>query len=507
MAKKKKQLTSAQWAVAIISQHPIVSYRDDFYEWAGSCYRKVPTGEIEHNVCDFIAAVDAPTATASMIQQVVLALKHRGYIDGSQNPPFRIDGKPHENPVVLQNHTVLIDRLIAGRDDFAVPHNSKLFATLTVDFDHDPKATCPQWLEFLHWFTSDKTDVIQMLQDFCGWCLLPELTLEKFVWLVGSGKNGKSVYAAVIRSVLGEGAVSSLVLSQLRTAGFEIAASVGRRLNIVEEVQRREQIDTATLKRFVSQQSFSLNRKFRETVEVTPTARLLVISNEVPHLSDHTEALWRRMLMLKCEAKVEQTDVRLTEKLIGESPGIFNWILQGACRVARREALTEPISVVTTVRQEKLDADATATFIQEIITHTDDPDDWIPYDDLFDRYKQWMAAGEYRGVMNKTNFKKAIRRAFGELPEVRRLTTGFGGSKRKRGFSTITWKNDVEEQDDPLPPELVEFIDELNYEDLDDDDDVQSETGPPPNGPGPTPHNAASRPTNPSQRANNPQSS
>ena len=54
-----------------------------------------------------------------------------------------------------------------------------------------------------------------VLAEYIGWLFIPELKLEKVLFLYGSGCNGKSVFVEIIEALVGKGNVSHESLSDL----------------------------------------------------------------------------------------------------------------------------------------------------------------------------------------------------------------------------------------------------------------------------------------------------
>ena len=70
-----------------------------------------------------------------------------------------------------------------------------------LDVVWDREATCPRFLTFLDDIFRDDLDKqqkIDFLQEWFGYCLIPDTSQHKFVWLVGRGGNGKSVLLSVL---------------------------------------------------------------------------------------------------------------------------------------------------------------------------------------------------------------------------------------------------------------------------------------------------------------------
>ena len=132
----------------------------------------------------------------------------------------------NQNPMVLNFTNGVLD-LDEGK--FSDQHQRELFQNIQFPFDFDRDQKCPQWLEFLKSLKFDDETVMR-LQEWVGYCLLPRVigTLQKSLFFIGEGSNGKSVFLETIVSVLDN--VSHLELSELFDR-FKIAEIEGKLAN------------------------------------------------------------------------------------------------------------------------------------------------------------------------------------------------------------------------------------------------------------------------------------
>ena len=64
----------------------------------------------------------------------------------------------------------------------------------------------------------DCIEKIEFLQEWFGYCLIPETNQEKMVWMVGSGANGKSVILGILSAIVGKENVSNIMITDLNRA-------------------------------------------------------------------------------------------------------------------------------------------------------------------------------------------------------------------------------------------------------------------------------------------------
>lgn len=195
------------------------------------------------------------------------------------------------------------------------------------------------------------------VQEFLGSAYIDRsrLALEKFLLMIGSGANGKSVLLKCVAAAIGPGLVSHLDPNQLCNERL-VEGLRSKLLNIASDVRTDAQL-TAGLKPLVSAEEVEGWElyKGRVTVKAPP---LVFSMNHVPVSTDMSEGMRRRMLPVVFGVTIpeEERDPMLADKIIRwDLPAVFNWLCMGAKRIKRRRRFTEPEQSTRTVREiEKL---------------------------------------------------------------------------------------------------------------------------------------------------------
>lgn len=94
--------------------------------------------------------------------------------------------------------------------------------------------------------------------------------------------------------------------------------------------------------------------------------RFLVISNELPRLSDASGALVSRFIVLVLTRSFYgHEDQTLTARLLAELPGILNWTIAGWRRLVQRGHFAQPRSAFDLVQQLEDLASPIGAFLRE----------------------------------------------------------------------------------------------------------------------------------------------
>ncbi len=91
--------------------------------------------------------------------------------------------------------------------------------------------------------------------------------------------------------------------------------------------------------------ALTIDRKYRDHWTGQLPTRFVILTNEVPRLADSSGALASRFIVLVLTRSfLGREDVTLTDALLAEATGIFNWALDGRDRLQARGYFKQPES-------------------------------------------------------------------------------------------------------------------------------------------------------------------
>ncbi len=101
-------------------------------------------------------------------------------------------------------------------------------------------------------------------------------------------------------------------------------------------------------------------------------------------------------------------DVRLTDKLLSELPGIFNWALDGYKRLREKDFKFEEISTMTKIKNEyRNNTNSVLSFASEYLERTRSEDE-VKFSDVYSEYIRYCSNEGYRNTLSRTEFKKEL---------------------------------------------------------------------------------------------------
>lgn len=314
------------------------------------------------------------------------------------------------------------------------PHCREHYRTAQIPVAYDPAASAPQFQRFLQQIfngDADAQDKIKALLEMTGYTLMAHCRHEKFVILVGSGANGKSVYLAILEALCGSESVAGVQPSQFDNK-FQRAHLHMKLANIVTEIKQGEVIDDAALKGIVSGEPTTVEHKHKNPFVMRPFSTCWFGTNHMPHTRDFSDALFRRALVMTFnqvfKPELGNCDPNLKDKLMTELSGILNLSLQ-AYADALQHGFTTPASSVEARNEWRLEADQVAQFVDERCERS--PFNDIPAGELYQRYDRWaMSSGIQKKLTLKSFRERLTRLGFGvKRNKTARLVVGISMKK------------------------------------------------------------------------------
>jgi len=227
------------------------------------------------------------------------------------------------------------------------PSSPEFFNTWALPYAFDPKASVSRWLTFLAEVYQDDAECIEALQRVFGWLLTRRQLQQAIVHLIGLRRSGKGTIGRIMGAMLGQDAVTATTLHDLGS-GFGRQNMIGKRAAILSEAR----VGNSKLANYGAAQEHllsisgedmqSIPRKNIGNWDGILETRLIIMANEIPWNLDATGAYAARTKIIPHRVSFEgREDPSLTQTLLAELPGIFNWALEGLAKV-RVDGLTQP---------------------------------------------------------------------------------------------------------------------------------------------------------------------
>lgn len=231
----------------------------------------------------------------------------------------------------------------------------------------------PTLIAFLEERFEGDEDCASALQEFAGYCLIPDTNMETLLWLPGPSGCGKGVVRTILTACVGKENCAATTFERL-AGRFDMANLVGRNIAFIPELRVGKWTDLATaldmLLEISSGGEVSTEQKHQQASPmVSITAKVVITPNEEPPLRDAAAALIRRLLVIPIRKPVEadKVDRTLKARLSAEARGIVLWALVGLKRLLARGHFVQPHSGRETLSEMEETMSPQRVFIQEMM--------------------------------------------------------------------------------------------------------------------------------------------
>ncbi len=358
---------------------------------------------------------------------------------------------PAENPNL--NLINVKNGMLNWRKGEMLPHNYQYHSLFQLPVEYDPDSEAPRWSNALRQWIP-KAEVRKFLQEFVGYSLIPDTSLDKALILHGSGANGKSTFLEVLEELFGEENLSSIPLHRLN-GRFELSNIQHKLVNICSDLDPSYLKETGNIKKIIAGELLRGEDKYKPSFDFKPVARLIFSANELPKARDKTKGWYRRIEIIKFpnsfDPEDDNFDPNLSEKLKEELPGIFNWAVEGLKRLKDRERFEIPGSVKENKRSYKESNDSLTAFVNEQVEEA--KGESYPTSYLYRKYKGYcedhglniVSQQKFSKRLNDLDFEKD-RKTFRVCKEHEQFKcedpecSGELMKKRKRYFKGIKLK-------------------------------------------------------------------
>jgi putative DNA primase/helicase len=318
-------------------------------------------------------------------------------------------------------------------------HSPDYLFTRQTAASYNPDATSPTFESALQSALPDPGD-IDLFRYFCGYILLPDCRHEIALVCFGETGTGKGTVTTGPEAALGPDLVTSIPLVQLcNPQNKNLAKLTGVALNLSSELDAVE-VQSEFFKLPVSGEVIDADRKYRDSISLRNTAKLLFSANRLPRFHQGTDAELRRLRFLRFSNKVDTPDETLKERIRGERDGILLLMLEGLRTLLKTHSFpTGGIASVQTREQFKLQNDPVNAFIQAFCELGRDCK--ISKDDLYAAYKKFC---EHNDILHKDDSSWFNRQLRDRYPSIKPSRPRGLNGKRFHELEGITLKAEFE---------------------------------------------------------------
>jgi putative DNA primase/helicase len=437
----------------------LVHHRGGFYAWTGTCWPEAEERRIKADLYRWLERAsywkpgkDGPELvpfepTKYKVANVLEALQAVAHLDAALTAPAWLDGRD-EPPAV--GVVALANGLLDLRTRELHRHTPAFYSPHALPFVYDPRAPKPKrWLRFLRELWPDDAESVRTLGEIFGYVLSGDTRQQKLFLVVGPKRSGKGTIGRVLTGLLGAHNTAGPTLSAM-TTNFGLSPLVGRPLAIISDARLGTRADSlVAVERLLSisgEDTLTIDRKYREPWTGRLPTRFLICTNELPRLADASGALASRfVLLVLSKSFYGREDPKLTDTLLQEAPGIFNWALEALAKLVTRGYFVQPASAREALRHLEDLSSPVGAFVRDVCVTS--PAFEVDKNVLFAKWKTWCEEEGRSRAGTKAVFVRDLRAAVPGLTPVRPRE----GDRRRRMLQGIDLAEEHPDLDEHEP--------------------------------------------------------
>jgi len=299
----------------------------------------------------------------------------------------------------LCDFIVVNNGMVDWRNKLLVDWDPALKTTLAFNIDFDPGAECPRFEKYLtDWLPDEKVRMV--MQEYLGYCLIPNTNFRKALFLYGKGKNGKSMLIEFLQDFFGD--YGANLSYEGLFARFGPATLKDKLVNIFDDTTVAFTKETSIAKNLIAGGSISAEFKGRDLFTFQNVARLIFSSQETPRTSDNSLAWYDRWFFIKFPNSFRSSNKAKYEIQVAlkeERAGIFNWMIDGLIRLIKNDDFTSSDTLDVYNNAYRDQNDNVTQFIHSICK--EEKDGKLTVADLYLVYNVWITTEQLRPVSKK----------------------------------------------------------------------------------------------------------
>jgi len=301
---------------------------------------------------------------------------------------------------------------ISQKETILRPFERSDFLTYQLPFEYNPKATAPIFEAYLDKVLPD-VERQKVLAEYLGFVFIKHgsnaLKEEKALILYGNGANGKSTFYEVVNALLGTKNISNYSLQSITDEkGYQRAKLANTLVNYGSEINGK--LETSIFKQLVSGEPVDARLPYGQPFILKQYAKLIFNCNELPKDVEHTNAYFRRFLIIPFDVTIppQEQDKNLHTKIIdAELSGVFNWVLDGLNRLLEQKKFSKCDAAQNAVEQFKLESNSVQMFLSEN-EYKSDAENYSLIKGLYLKYRAFCIE-DGMTPFKKSNFIKQLR--------------------------------------------------------------------------------------------------
>jgi P4 family phage/plasmid primase-like protien len=277
----------------------------------------------------------------------------------------------------------------------------------TLDWDFQEGEDCPSFKIFLESIFNGDSHIISTIIEYVAHAIasVPNDKYEKAMFLLGEGSNGKSTLLFTLDELMGKNTVSNVTLKEMGN-NENLYMMMGKLINIDAD-STANILSSDILKKLITGDYVTGRKLYSGPIRFKNTAKMIFSLNQMPREYDHSEGLYRKIMIIPFEntyadsndiargmlPKVQgkflsepNKDRDLKRKLKEERSGIFNLLVEALHDLEKRGDFVDSNKIADMQKEMKFNSNLILQFNQEYLVGSESCADYVSTPELYDSY-------------------------------------------------------------------------------------------------------------------------
>jgi len=363
----------------------------------------------------------------------------RKFMKSKAMDPFK--DRPHNLTHVGNGMVEISDDGTCSLKPFSPDYHSRNQTTIM----YNPAAQCPRFKgELLEPMLPQ--DDIEVLQRYCGQCLLGVNITQTFLVLTGTPGGGKGTIVNLIRAIIGGDNCVEMRTEHL-SERFELGRFIGKTFLTGSDVPSDFLLKKSAgkIKSLCGWDLLCAEIKgVTEPIPMIGNFNMVITANSrLKVIVDGDIDAWRRrMLWITFEKPRPANPIPdfAGVLLCEEGPGILNWMIEGAVKLLQDGFPSDSLSSKR-VDNLLLESDSISGFLSTCIEN-DDTGNGITIEELVSKYKSWCQSNDWDPILG-LDARRKLTKGLETLYHVPQAHNVIRNGCNLRGYNGVAFKADM----------------------------------------------------------------
>lgn len=297
--KESKANKYSKMANDLVKKRDLISMGPDVYSFNGVYYKPISDLDIDSMICSDLNENIAINGRREIRE--FIRVKTQIAPEDMNRERFKIACK---NGVIDLRNGTLESANKMEYNTIAIP----------CEYDPDPEYS-PRIDQFIKEVANGDLQRMKLLYQIAGYCLVKDNFMAKFFIFQGNGGTGKSTYTRLIEKMCGANNTSHVGLNKFDN-DYYIASTKNKLVNIDDDLASNKPLaDTGRFKSIVSGEIIAVRDIYKSVARYRPFCTCIFSCNNLPRIMDNTAGLFRRMVLIELNHRVENPDPQFIAKL------------------------------------------------------------------------------------------------------------------------------------------------------------------------------------------------